>query len=815
MIHLCSRFVLLGCVSVVLFPRVAIGQVTPDGTLPTTIAQPTTNQFVIDGGTRSGNNLFHSFSQFSIPTGGSAIFNNATDVQNIFSRVTGGTTSNIDGAIRANGTANLFLLNPNGILFGANAQLNIGGSFIGTTAQAIKFANGTEFSAAIPNPSLLTMSVPIGLQMGQTPGNITVQGTGHQMTGGLFAPLDRTQNPIGLQVNPGKTLALIGGNVDLAGGVLAANGGQITLSGVQSGTIGINSTTTTPWQWDGHQVQTWGDIRLQQQALVDASGVGAASIQLFGRNISLKDQSIVLLQNLGAQPAGDITVRAAESLNLSGISADGQISSRLISQTLGGGGGNIDVQARDIFQDTGARMTTQTFSPAQGGNLLLKVDGTIRVEGYALAGPARTTWNSTVTFGDGRAGDIHLFSQNLSQFNGGELASVTYSTGRAGDIDVRVADTIDLADSQPNTETSIASLAFNSGDAGDVTINTSRLLVREGGVLAAITLASGMAGNLTVNASQSVTVSGTLPGTPFRSRIIANAEKLSLISQQAFGLPEIPTGDSGSLTIQTPQLQVVGGGEIAVRNDGPGNAGNLTVQAQSINLNQGRISASTVSGTGGNITLTSDQLVLRDHSLLVTSAGGTGDGGSINLSVPIIVGLENSDIIANAVQGRGGSVKITTQGIFGLKYRDLLTLENDITASSELGVNGTVQVDSIGVGPNSGLIELPTDLIDSTQQVAEGCKANSGSSFVVTGRGGMPLNPRQQVRSDRLWSDTRDLSDHPQQPATQTVPAAVTTAPLIQATGWQQNANGQVELLASTDASAATTTPVATCSAAS
>jgi filamentous hemagglutinin family protein len=166
----------------------ALAQIIPDNTLLTN-SNVTHGCIIclINGGTTRGDNLFHSFSEFSIPKNGEAVFNNNLAIKNIFTRVTGTSVSNIDGVIKTNGIANLFLINPNGIVFDANASLNLEGSLIASTANSIKFADGSVFSTIAPQSTqLLTVNVLIGLSFGNSPQAIKVQGQGHQLSSQEF-----------------------------------------------------------------------------------------------------------------------------------------------------------------------------------------------------------------------------------------------------------------------------------------------------------------------------------------------------------------------------------------------------------------------------------------------------------------------------------------------------------------------------------------------------------------------------------------------------------------------------------------------------
>lgn len=219
-----------------------------DSTLSTHVSSTDDINFTITDGDRVGNNLFHSFEAFSVPNTGSAVFDNPAAITNIISRITGNTPSRIEGVISTKGTANLFLINPHGILFEENAQLDIGGSFIGSTAESLEFADGTIFSAIAPTPALLTISTPTGLQLGAASQAIQVNDNGYD-----FLPTSQAISLVdsasGLQLTTGNTFALVGSDIRFMGGIIAAPAGRLELGSVQQGMVSLNAdpSSSTPW----------------------------------------------------------------------------------------------------------------------------------------------------------------------------------------------------------------------------------------------------------------------------------------------------------------------------------------------------------------------------------------------------------------------------------------------------------------------------------------------------------------------------------------------------------------------------------------
>ncbi|MDJ0531224.1 MAG: filamentous hemagglutinin N-terminal domain-containing protein [Xenococcaceae cyanobacterium MO_207.B15] len=647
-------------------------QITPDGTVPTRVETTDNQNFTITGGERAGNNLFHSFEKFSVPKGGEAYFNNASTIENIFSRVTGDYSSNIDGLIKTNPSANLFLINPNGIIFGENAQLDVGGSFLATTADSINFSD-SQFSATdTQTEPLLSINVPIGLQFGERPGRIVNRA--------IEIGSDRLPNRLAVKL--GKTLALVGGDVEIDGGGLRAPGGRIELGSVGSFSFVDLALIDEGLVLGYEQVQEFQNIRLLSGAFVDTTDLSenlpSGNIQLYGRAIKITD-SILGGTNYATTSGGTLLIKAAESFSIN--------SSVLITSTFSSGtAGHIEIETKQLLVSDGLGISTSSNDEGKGGNLTINAEDSVEVIGN-------------------------------------------------------------------NFLTLLSTRANQNGNAGNINITTGKLILKDGGQISSSTFLEGDGGNVTVYASESVEISGQGEG--------FNEESSGLFAQTT--RRSVPaTGDGGNITVNTRSLSIRDGGRISVGavDGSEGAAGSLTINAQDITLDRGSLAAETRAGSQGNITINNaDTLLLGNNSEITTNATESATGGNITIDSEGIALLDNSKITANAVEGRGGNIVITTQGLFQEPG-------SEITADSELDIDGTITINSPDVDPTSGIIELPNVPIDADAILAQNlCKFEDnkiakGSSFIITGRGGLtPTSEESLGNLDRVvnWASRDDI----------------------------------------------------------
>ncbi|MBD1805370.1 filamentous hemagglutinin N-terminal domain-containing protein [Microcoleus sp. FACHB-SPT15] len=494
----------------------------------------------------------------------------------------------------------------------------------------------------------------------------------------------------------------------------------------------------------------------------EADGGNAARVLLNTRQLT-SNRSTISAENISGVSDG-IILQGLETLTLN--------NSDITASTQTGLAGSIDVNA-DEAAATSVELTDSSLAvtaKADGGNAARVLLNTRQL----------TSDRSTISAENisGVSDGIILRGLETLSLNNSEIEASTL-TGLAGNISLNenqaAAESVFVSD---NSELSVEATGSNAdSESGLITINTRELTVEDDSTISAATNAgqgrgvqlqnlerlsvnnslissstiSGVAGDVIIDASDSVTLSGTFtpsPGSEPQGGVVAAATA---------------GGRAGSVTINTGDLLIRDEAEVSVSSPS-GIAGNVNVNADFIGLNQGSITAEAGQGEGGaNIDLNASGFLRLDNESLISAlATGSATGGNININAQYVIasfpkGSEGSDIVADAVLGNGGQITINALGIFGLDFRPARTPLNDITASSQGGAAGTVQITTLGIDPSRGLAALPLNFIDVSGLVGGQCSASGAdgelSQFTIIGRGGLPLNPTDPLAPEAEASD--------------------------------------------------------------
>ena len=656
----------------------------------------------MEGGTTRGANLFHSFQTFGVPTGTTVRFNQSEAIANIFSRVTGGQVSQIDGTLAANGQANLFIINPRGIVIGANAQLDLGGALLLSTADSLVFSDRLEFSATNPQP-LLSVNVPLGLQLSQA-GTITVEGNGRS-----DPDLDRrflpvSLNPTGLQTS--NPIALLGGNSVLQGAQIFSP--QIELGAVTQGTVGFD---LGQWQFDYQAINQPGSLQINQASLLSSS-----KINLFGGDLAILAGSILVAQNQAFSPDQKIKitsdqltisgVQSGKAFNVSGIITEG------ISQ---GKAGDIEVVANNLLVNEGANLTSRSFNLAPGGNINLNIKNQVQVNGAVPNNPVAVSVVGNLALGLAPGGNLTVTTDRLQVSAGANLNASTFSPAQGGNLRLVATDSVTVAGVNPFLPSAIVANTFNQGNGGNLEILTANLQVLDGARVSAATGASGNAGNLTINANQSIQVRGEAPNFRNPSQIDSSANIVDQVTQDTLGLPPIPSGNAGSVMINTPQLQLSDRAAVSVRNEGTGNPGMLQINSTTVQLqSDATITAVSNQGGSGQIKINTQDLTLK-NSGIVSATLEAGNGADIEINATGTVDLTGNgllrllDTLFSVTSGDSSPKALETVLNFGILTSSFGSGDaGNLSLSAEnlqLGNGGVLSTATVGSG-NAGNLKL-------------------------------------------------------------------------------------------------------------
>lgn len=713
-----NKIAVLGGLLAMAMNLTATAQISMDGSLGPAGALAGPNYAITaDLGQQRGGNLFHSFGQFSIQTGESAVFSGPNSVSNIIGRVTGGQVSAIDGTLRSTiPNANLYLLNPAGVLFGEHAQIDVSGSFHVSTADTLKLGDGGRFEARTPGNSVLT-AAPVAAFgfLGAAPGKITING-------GL------------LRVREGQTISLIGGDIGLRNATLFAPSGRINLAAV--GSAGEVIPAAAGLEMSGFT--QLGDLSVHRHpasqrlvvnglALADVDASGRSGGAMFIRGANLRAEGGWLFANTyGDQDGSGIDLALTEELALSEA---GWIS----AATLGAGNaGAVGISAQRISLTGSGRIESNTAGAGPAGSVTINADQVLIDNGGAPETQSLTTsiTSSTLPHSTGSGGQITLaVTDTLTVQNGGAIFAGTFGAGDAGGVAVNARNVlIDGMNLPFSVLTGIASGSPGLGKGGQIKLTVAdALTVRNGGAIVTSTFSDQPAGDIAIDVGNQLTLQkdgkifvGTF-GSGDGGKAIINAGNL-LIDGMGSANTGISShaepGSSGkgglvSLTI-TDTLAVQNGGKIFAGTFSVGNAGDVIISAGNLlvdgmhspQLTGIASSAENIPGAmgaGGKVALTvAHALTVQNRGGISVSTGiySTGDAGDIEIMTPDLA-IADGNIFAKSARNGGGNIVVNADHTVLSNGSEISSTVEGVEHSKggTVEVNGDILVilDSLGI----------------------------------------------------------------------------------------------------------------------
>ena len=617
-----------------------------------------------------------------------------------------------------------------------------------------------------------------------------------------------------------------GGNINITTRWLSlTNGAQVNASTFGNGNGGnVNINASERISLDGVGSKNPFPTGVYSQMEAGAVGKGG-DIYITTGSLFLTNGATVSVTTKGQGDAGSVNILARDIVSFDGVGSNGFFS--------GAFGGGITITTKSLALTNGGLIASTTYSPTRAGDVYINATESVEIVGTQPSGFPTAIFADTWSRGSG--GDIEINTRRLSIRDGAQISTATYSLegAPAGTLRINATESVEVIGANPTPNkyygfptglSAIASQEFLSdatGSGGDIQIVTGRLTVRDGGRVSVTTSSQGNAGTVDIKA-QVVEVIGKNPFRGDMAQVVqgigTTPDGVDLSTVSSINSESIRTalGNGGNVFLRAGQLIVRDGAEVSVNNEGSGNAGSLRVEADSIFLsNGGKLIGETASGRGGDIRLQVRDFILmrnesancckQQRSAIATTAQNNGTGGNITINSPFIVAVpkENSDIVANADQGFGGRIDIRATGIYGLEFRDKLTPLSDINASSNAtGKEGTVDITTPGIDPSRGLTNLPENLVDSSELIANSCIARGSrqeeNSFVITGTGGLPPRPGDGLTSPYPTGTVRSIpTSSASIDAGKTHNSTTSTpAPLVEAKGWMYGANGEIILTA-------------------